>query len=103
MMSGLFWLTDEQMARLQPCFRKGRGRPIGLFRTAGQVSDYTGAAALLDGMAKADWLLGDRGYDVDWLRDLLEEKGITSCTPGRNSRKQTRQIRTAPIKNPWPD
>ena len=37
--------------------------------TAGQVSDYTGAAALLDGLPKAQWLRGDRGYDADWGRD----------------------------------
>lgn len=36
------------------------GRPMSLIMTAGQVSDYAGAAALLDEMAKAQWLLGDR-------------------------------------------
>ena len=62
------------------------GRPISLFMTAGQVSDYTGAAALLDSLPKAQWLLGDRGYDADWFRDALEAKGITPCIPGRKSR-----------------
>jgi transposase len=38
------------------------GRPLSFFMTAGQVSDYTGAAALLDDLPKAQWLLGDRGY-----------------------------------------
>ena len=28
--------------------------------TARQISDYTGAAALLDDLLKAQWLLGDR-------------------------------------------
>jgi len=41
------------------------GRPISFFITAGQVSDYTGAAALLDELPKAKWRLADRGYDVD--------------------------------------
>jgi transposase len=27
MMSDLFWLTDEQMARLQPFFPRSHGRP----------------------------------------------------------------------------
>lgn len=40
-----------------------KGRPIG----AGQVSDYTGAAALLSSLPKAGWLLADRGYDADWF------------------------------------
>jgi transposase len=62
------------------------GRPFSFFMTAGQVSDYTGAAALLDDLPKAQWMLGDRGYDADWDRDALQAKGITPCIPGRKSR-----------------
>lgn len=65
------------------------GRPISFFMTAGQVSDYIGAAALLDELPKAQWLLADRGYDADWFRDALQEKGITPCIPGRKSRNKT--------------
>ena len=43
------------------------GRPIRLFITAGQVSDYTGAAALMNGLPEAEWLLAARGYDADWF------------------------------------
>jgi len=64
------------------------GRPISLFMTAGQVSDYTGAAALLDSLPRAQWLLGDRGYDADWFRDALRAKGITPCIPGRKTRAE---------------
>ena len=35
------------------------GRQIRFFMTAGQVSDYTGAAALLDSLPATEWLLGD--------------------------------------------
>ena len=31
------------------------GRPISLFMTAGQVSDYIGAAAMLDSLPRAQW------------------------------------------------
>jgi len=54
-----------------------RGRPIRFFLTAGQVSDYTGARALMDSLPSADWLLGDRGYDADWFREGLQDKDIT--------------------------
>jgi transposase len=64
------------------------GRPISLFMTAGQVSDYTGAAALFDSVPKAQWLLGDRGYDADWFREASQAKGITPCIPGRKSRNE---------------
>lgn len=65
------------------------GRPLSFFMTAGQVSDYIGAAAPLDELPKAQWLLADRGYDADWFRDALQEKGITPCIPGRKSRNKT--------------
>ena len=65
------------------------GRPIRLFITAGQVSDYTGAAALMNSLPEADWLLADRGYDADWFRETLVGTGTTPCIPGRESRKKT--------------
>jgi transposase len=62
------------------------GRPIRFYMTAGQVSDYTGAAALLGGLPSAEWLLADRGNDADWFRDALKDKGIKPCIPARKSR-----------------
>ena len=62
------------------------GRPIRLLMTAGQVSDYTGAA-MCDDLPKADWLLADKGYDAAWFRDALKGKGIKVCIPARTSRK----------------
>ena len=65
-----------------------QGRPLDLFVTAGQVSDYIGARALLSSLPKVDWLLGDRGYDADWFREALQDKGIRACIPGRKQRKK---------------
>jgi transposase len=66
-----------------------QGRPLNLFVTAGQVSDYIGARALLSSLPDVDWLLGDRGYDADWFREALKDKGIRACIPGRKQRKKT--------------
>lgn len=65
------------------------GRPIRLFITVGQVSDYTGAAALMNGLPEAECLLSGRGCDSDWFRQALANKGTKPCIPGRNSRKKT--------------
>ncbi|GAB5463246.1 MAG: hypothetical protein HoeaKO_33370 [Hoeflea alexandrii] len=65
-----------------------RGRPLNLFVTAGQVSDYNGARALLSRLPDVEWLLGDRGYDADWFREALKDKGIRACIPGRKQRKK---------------
>ena len=55
----------------------GLGRPIRLFVTAGQRSDYTGAQALLSDLFAAEHMLADRGYDADWFRSGLEERGLS--------------------------
>ena len=44
--------------------------------------------ALLESLPKADWLLADRGYDADWFREALADKGIKPCIPGRKSRER---------------
>ena len=49
----------------------------------------TGAAALMNGLPEAEWLLADRGYDADWFRETLVNKGTKPCIPGRKSRKKT--------------
>ena len=59
--------------------------------TAGQVSDYKGAALLMDAidaLPETRELLADRGYDADWFRDALRARGITPCIPPRRSRKR---------------
>lgn len=53
-----------------------------------RVSDYIGARALLRSLPDVDWLLGDRGYDADWFREALQDKGIRPCIPGRSSREK---------------
>jgi len=63
-----------------------KGRPVRFFLSAGQVSDCTGALALLESLPQADWLLADTGYDADWVRQALADKDIHSCIPGRKSR-----------------
>jgi len=53
----------------------------------GQMSDYKGAALMINAFPKAKALLGDKGYDADWLRQALIERGITPCIPSKTNRK----------------
>lgn len=64
-----------------------KSRPLNLFVTAGQMSDYIGAKALLSSLPNVDWLLGDRGHDADWFKETLKYKGISPYIPGRKQRK----------------
>ena len=42
---------------------------------------------MLSSLPQAEWMLADRGYDADWFRDALKDKGIKACIPGRKGRK----------------
>ena len=53
----------------------------------GQMSDYKGAALMLDALPRATALLGDRGYDADWFRKALAERNIAPCIPSKRNRK----------------
>jgi transposase len=61
----------------------------------GQMSDYKpvlskvegGAALMIDALPRAKVLLGDRGYDADWLRAALATRKITACIPSKANRK----------------
>lgn len=65
----------------------GNGKPVILCLTEGQVSDYKGAAAIVDALPPSKELLADRGYDADWFRSALQHMGITPCIPGKKNRK----------------
>ena len=58
-----------------------------LLLSEGQMSDYKGAALMLDALPTASVLLGDRGYDADWFRRALTTRGITPCIPSKSNRK----------------
>jgi transposase len=66
----------------------GRGRPLNFFLSPGQMSDAKGALVLLAQLPPAKRLLGDKGYDADWLRDELKARRIRVCIPARNGRNR---------------
>jgi len=53
----------------------------------GQMSDYKGAALMLDALPRAKAMLGDKGYDADWFRNALIKRGILPCIPSKANRK----------------
>lgn len=65
----------------------GHGRPPILLLTEGQMSDYKGAALMLNVLPRAKELLGDKGYDADRFRKALTERGTTVCIPSKSNRK----------------
>lgn len=65
-----------------------QGRPLAFRLTGGNVADITVAAPLLHELAPSAWLIGDKGYDADHLRALLESRGTIAVIPNKSNRKR---------------
>jgi transposase len=53
----------------------------------GQRHDSVGAAPLLEGIA-IEALIADKGFDMDWLRTELDERGATAVIPPKPNRSR---------------
>jgi transposase len=54
-----------------------------LARKAGKPSRL-----MIDALPPAKQLLADKGYDADWFRRALAERGIMACIPSKSNRKK---------------
>ena len=54
--------------------------------TGGQMSDHKGARLMLKALPQAKSMIADRGYDSNWFRAALKERGTEPCIPPTRSR-----------------
>ena len=66
----------------------GKGRPLKLALSPGQSHDSLGADLLLRNLEGVAFLLGDKAYDADWIRDLIEAQGTAPNIPDKSNRKR---------------
>ncbi|MEO7026762.1 MAG: IS5 family transposase [Caulobacteraceae bacterium] len=66
----------------------GAGRPLVMLLSEGQMSDFKGAALMIDDLPPAKVLIGDKGYDADWFREALAKRGVEACIPSKSNRKE---------------
>jgi transposase len=62
--------------------------PVRLGLTAGEAHDNRLVATLLNGLDPKTMLLADRGYDADWVRRLVNERGGWANIPPKRNRRQ---------------
>ena len=64
------------------------GLPVQLAITTGEAHDNRLCSVLLKGMKPRTMLLADRGYDADWIRELVRQKGAWANIPPKRNRKE---------------
>ena len=62
--------------------------PVRLALTPGQASDVHGADMLLNHLATGSVLLGDKGYDADWIREKIEAQDATPNISDKSNRRE---------------
>ena len=60
--------------------------------TAGHASDKASAPALLEGLPIADAVIADRGYDWQYLVNLIAARGGQAHIPTQRDRKVQRSV-----------
>jgi len=65
----------------------GNGLPVRLGLTGGQAHDNRLCSVLLRQLPRRARLLADRGYDADWIRAFVAERGAWANIPPKCNRK----------------
>ncbi len=65
-----------------------RGLPLRFELTPGQAHDSQAAAKLLDELQPDCFVLADKAYDADWIRERIEAQDAVANIPDRSNRKQ---------------
>ncbi|PDT55494.1 IS5/IS1182 family transposase, partial [Bradyrhizobium diazoefficiens] len=63
------------------------GLPVRLELTTGAAHDNRLVTGLLSDLKSRAMLLADRGYDADWIRALVSERGAWANIPPKRNRK----------------
>jgi transposase len=64
------------------------GLPVRLGLTAGEAHDNRLALSLLSRLRSGSMLLADRGYDANWIRAFVTERGSWANVPPRCNRRE---------------
>jgi transposase len=62
------------------------GLPLQIELSPGQMSDMPMAELLLQNLPAGTHVIADKGYDADWIRDLIEEQRCVPVIPPKSNR-----------------
>ena len=68
---------------------EAQGLPFRFLLSPGQAHDATAAATLLQDLTPDSFVLADKAYDTDGIRELIEAQDAVPIIPDRKSRRKT--------------
>src|SRR5215211_1224457 len=79
--------THQRWAELQASCSLRRSEPATRHAAQRGADERLQRRRPVEAIPKTDLLIGDRGYDADWLRQALVARKITACIPSKTNRK----------------
>ena len=73
------------------------GLPIRYDLSPGQAHDTTAAGAMLATLPPDSFLVADKAYDAEWIRDLIEQRDAVPIIPDRE-RVKTKHAFSKPLR-----
>ena len=81
------WVSPARYMRIHAVVDRS-GLPVRLALTTGEAHDNRLAAKLLSRLGSGSMRLADRGYDADWIRTLVRQRGAWANIPPKSKRKE---------------
>jgi transposase len=78
------------------------GLPLQLELSAGQVHDAPMAELLLRDLPEGTSIVADKGYDADWIRDMIEDQDCTPVIPPKIQQDRADPVLQAQIQEAKP-
>jgi len=66
----------------------GNGLPVQIELSPGHMHDAPMAELLLNDLPKGADVIADKGYDADWIRELIENQGCNPQIPPKSNRRE---------------
>ena len=96
-LNGIFWVLQSgapwrDLPRCYgpptTCYNDGKGLPVRIGLTSGEAHDNRLCTELLRGLPPQTLLLADRGYDADWIRAFVAQRGAWANIPPKRNRRE---------------
>ena len=84
--------ANEGLAKKIHASNNQDGLPLKFELILGQAHDAPLCETLLTGLQPGQWILADKAYDADWIRNMIWEQGAIDVIPSKSNRKVPKEF-----------
>ena len=74
-------------------------KTVAKWRKRDSVQDTAMGKRLMDALQPGQYVLPDKAYDADWIREMIWERGVIDVIPSKSNRKLPRDLTPKSTRN----